>query len=252
MMTGWLVNPFQFLSFLAEDGRKKICGGLKKSHMTTSETTSDMSNYNKLPRQLDNPIDYAFYDLSDRLSPIFKRMHFTPNQITTLSFIAGLLAVMLFRQCHRSLFYWGAGVVCLWISYFFDCMDGIYARRYKMATAFGDVYDHAKDVIVVILMIVLLILHYTLSSVERIILVFIVVGGIILTECHVGCQQTYHTLVTGRKSEGVLQMHVNLCPAGTRAHVIKNLGITRWGGCGFVYVTLTVAFLYVGIKRFWK
>ena len=34
------------------------------------------------------------------------------------------------------------------ISYFFDVLDGIYAREYNMVSEFGDYYDHIKDIVV--------------------------------------------------------------------------------------------------------
>lgn len=34
------------------------------------------------------------------------------------------------------------GTILYYIGYFFDCMDGNYARTYKMTSDFGDKYDH--------------------------------------------------------------------------------------------------------------
>ena len=47
----------------------------------------------KLPSNYDDPIDSLFCDYSEKLNPYFKRINFTPNGITTLSFIFGLLAI---------------------------------------------------------------------------------------------------------------------------------------------------------------
>lgn len=36
------------------------------------------------------------------------------------------------------------------LGYFFDCVDGIFARRYGMTSRLGDMYDHVTDVTVTI------------------------------------------------------------------------------------------------------
>ena len=36
------------------------------------------------------------------------------------------------------------------LGYFFDCVDGIFARRYGMTSRLGDMYDHVTDVTVTV------------------------------------------------------------------------------------------------------
>ena len=45
------------------------------------------------------------------------------------------------------------------LSYFFDCMDGNFARTYKMQTKFGDYYDHIKDVIIMLIFALILFIY---------------------------------------------------------------------------------------------
>ena len=33
----------------------------------------------------------------------------------------------------------------MFVGYFFDCMDGHFARKYNMVTEFGDMYDYITD-----------------------------------------------------------------------------------------------------------
>ena len=97
----------------------------------------------KIPEESDNPIDNFILKIVDPLCPLFKALHFTPNGITTISLVFGLLSAYLLYKGHPYLF-----GITFFISYFFDCMDGYYARKYNMVTRFGDIYDHVKDIVV--------------------------------------------------------------------------------------------------------
>ena len=48
--------------------------------------------------------------------------------------------------------------VSYFISYFFDCQDGNYARTYKMYSDFGSLYDHISDAVIIIGLIAIYIL----------------------------------------------------------------------------------------------
>ena len=43
------------------------------------------------------------------------------------------------------------GAILYYIGYFFDCMDGNYARTYKMTSNFGDKYDHSFSALKVLI-----------------------------------------------------------------------------------------------------
>jgi phosphatidylglycerophosphate synthase len=97
----------------------------------------------KIPCDLENPIDNVLYDLSDWMCPFFYKTGHTPNMITTYSLITGVLSCYFLWKGHILLF----GIFYA-ISFFFDCMDGHFARKYNMTSKFGDMYDHIKDNIV--------------------------------------------------------------------------------------------------------
>lgn len=96
----------------------------------------------KTEYKYENFIDIQLYKLADQLNPFFYEMGFTPNGITTIS---ALFILGFFYYYKKGLYVEGS--ICYFISYFFDCMDGSYARRYKMTSKFGEYYDHIKDVI---------------------------------------------------------------------------------------------------------
>ena len=39
------------------------------------------------------------------------------------------------------------GTILWFLSYYFDCADGKMARKFKMISKFGDIYDHTSDII---------------------------------------------------------------------------------------------------------
>ena len=113
-----------------------------------------MSSARKLPAKYENPIDNFLVSIAEKLNPIFYNLGFNPNGITTLSLIFGIL----FNYYYFNKKYEMAATMMM-ISYFFDCMDGNFARTYNMQTKFGDYYDHIKDVLVMLVFAGILFLY---------------------------------------------------------------------------------------------
>jgi phosphatidylglycerophosphate synthase len=97
----------------------------------------------KIPYEIECPIDNVLITASEPVSIALNKLGFTPNGITTLSLIAGVFSVLALNNGCSWL-----SALLLGISYFFDTVDGYYARKYNMTSKFGDCYDHIKDVIV--------------------------------------------------------------------------------------------------------
>ncbi len=108
------------------------------------DTQSNTTGKKLLPEHQD-VVDFQLDKLVVILNPMFKSINFTPNHITTLSLIFGLITLYLLWKKHCML----AGV-SYFISYFFDCQDGNYARTYKMYSEFGSLYDHISDAVIII------------------------------------------------------------------------------------------------------
>ena len=95
----------------------------------------------KIPAEYENPIDDYVYKMVAFFDTIFYNYNFTPNIITSLSLITGLLAsYYLLKKSYLS-------IVFLLISYFLDYSDGYFARKHNMVTEFGDFFDHGSDTI---------------------------------------------------------------------------------------------------------
>jgi phosphatidylglycerophosphate synthase len=98
----------------------------------------------KIPEHLECPIDtFILNNIVIPINPIFKSMGATPNILTGISGVFGLLAVYFIYNSNYAL-----GALMYLLSYIFDCFDGNFARTYNMVSPFGDWFDHTKDTIV--------------------------------------------------------------------------------------------------------
>lgn len=104
---------------------------------------SDLKPYQK-------PHDSIFTTLITRhISRVFSYLlikydkHVTPNQISTLSLLIGILACILFVYLE----YWWriVGVILMQISFALDCSDGEVARFKEMGSKFGAWFDSVSD-----------------------------------------------------------------------------------------------------------
>jgi len=193
----------------------------------------------KIDENSENPIDHLFLLISEQLCPIFYSLNFNANGITTLSLIFGLI----------SLYYLYNGKVAMFmigyiISYFFDCMDGHYARKYGCVSKFGDYYDHIKDILVVFGVIVTVFLRYNLSIKTMIITSIIISILTILMFSHLGCQEI---LYSNEGESPSLEGMKKLCPDDKG----KSIKYTRYFGCG-TYTVLIVIIVYIICKDTFK
>ena len=139
---------------------------------------------NKIPAELDNPIDTIIYNHIDKQLDLFKNLKLTPNLITTISLICGLGSVYSVNKDNYI-----SGAILWFLSYYFDCADGKMARKFKMTSKFGDIYDHVSDIIKHLLLFYVLYkkLNYNLPQLKLITITIIFI--IILTGAQIGCQE---------------------------------------------------------------
>ena len=106
-------------------------------------------------KNFDSVVDNVMYNLSDNISPILYKYNITPNQITVLGIITGLMAsyYLYIDELHLSLLF-------ITLSCFFDNLDGHHARKYKLTSKFGDLLDHIGDIIKVCCLIYVLYIKY--------------------------------------------------------------------------------------------
>jgi len=202
----------------------------------------------KLHVDQENPIDYIFIRAANAVAPFFKSLGATPNFITTLSVIASILASWSVLQGNKASFVvWGI------LSYFFDCLDGHFARRYDMCTKFGDYYDHLTDWLYYGL------LFYAAFGVRGLTAAaspwwWLIYGVIIVAATgmcwHFGCQESIYAAKREatnapdsqcRFEAPTLCNFVGICP---NPH--ENIAYSRWCGCGtFAMLVIAIIVLFV-------
>lgn len=144
---------------------------------------------NKIPNELDNPIDVILYNQVDRDLEFYKKLGLTPNGLTTISLILALTGIYNFYHDEYFL-----GALLFFIGYYFDCADGKMARKYKMFSKYGDLYDHYSDFI----KITLLFYVFYKKSPEKFKKIFIVsIILFIFLKLYTSCQENIY----GRKEE---------------------------------------------------
>jgi len=98
----------------------------------------------KIASHLECPIDNCLLDAieSSKITSVLFNWGLTPNMVTTIGNLFRLLSISLWLRGNSILFF-----ISAMIAYFFDCLDGYYARESGMTSKLGDLYDHFSDFI---------------------------------------------------------------------------------------------------------
>ena len=187
---------------------------------------------NKLPYEYESSIDIAIFKFLETHMHIYKKLNFTPNILTTFSLIFGLFSAYLITKDWYKL-----AALMYFISYYYDCADGKFARKYKMVSVIGDYYDHISDVLKGALIL------YALNTTNKERFskwIIVIVILLILSIYHLGLQQCVYNEVRGTKESPTLDI---FRPHNNKKHMIHH---TRVFGMG----TFTVLFCL--IIFFWK
>lgn len=190
----------------------------------------------KIDEKYDNPIDNFNIYIADKIAPCFRSIGLTANDITTMSLVLGLLSIFFLWKGYVWLF-----AITFYISYFFDDMDGYYARKYKITSKIGDLYDHGKDFVVIsILLVVLFIRNKNCSS--RMIIPAIVILAIvgILASMHYGCIEKM-----SEKQSDSLGFTTKICPNDP----YKSSEWLRFFGAGTWIVVAIVVIVWLEKKK---
>jgi len=187
----------------------------------------------KLKEEDENPIDNLVYKVVEILDPIFYKLKFTPNIITTLSIIFGILSIYYFIK---------KNYICIplyVISYILDCSDGYYARKYNMVTKFGDYYDHISDILV---HYILLYLIYIKTKVRyKIPLIITIIIFTFLISYHIALQE----LIYNKEVESEwLNVYITFFISNLNK---DNIRWSRYFGCG-TYNLIFVIIMYLSIN----
>lgn len=189
----------------------------------------------KIPYIYENPVDNFLIQFSEITSPYIYSVGFTPNMITTLSNITCIITIILLLNAN---YYWAALVVM--IMYYFDCLDGHFARKYDMVTVFGDYYDHISDLSKIIS--ILITLYYI--NPDKFYKIIPIIGFMgIMMAVHMGCQE----LLYENNESDTLEPTKQLCPVKNQNDtdtLKKILESTKLFGCGTFYITIALSIVY--------
>ncbi len=198
---------------------------------------------NKLPYEYESPFDVLIYKSLHYTNPIYYRLGFTPNMITTVSFIFGLIsAYLLYKQKYI------LSALVYAISYYYDCMDGSLARQYKMISKFGDLYDHLTDTIVIVAILWILITNTEMSKNYKLFGFILFIVFTLLLVVHTSHQEDYYNKIKNKDKENYSIMHTVLSKLfNINNH--DNMRYTCYFGCGTWVVMYMCYLIYFEISK---
>lgn len=198
----------------------------------------------KIHPAFENPIDNVIIDIGTAVNIPLRKIGITPNMLTTVSLVLGLLGAW---TVYKQSFYLGALLV--FMAYFFDCMDGNMARKYDMVTVFGDYYDHIADLVKIAFLLIAVLISPSLPLTFKI--GFVIVNMIFAgaSSVHLGCQErvyrkrVYHATRTRSRERilenGTLTPMEALCPGNPD----DSIRISRYFGTGTFFTILCLSLI---------
>ena len=191
----------------------------------------------KIPNHLENPIDNIYYYYVKKIAARLYKKKITPNQITTVGNIIGFIGLyLLYKKMYLSiaLFYM--------IRYFFDCLDGYYARTHNLVSIFGDYYDHYSDLIIFISYLWILFLNNPRLFMYSLIIIGILFIGLCI---HLYYQEIYYANMHEAPTINIIQKIIpSFIKPKNKKDLEQKLKYSRLFGCGTFTLTITIIIIY--------
>jgi len=171
------------------------------------------------PKAVEEPVDFFFHRrLALPLVKMAAKLGLTPNQITWLSLLTGLLsAYSFYRGCFP------LGAAFMMIAIVFDCSDGMLARITGQSSPLGRALDGSFDAVWIVLVWVALYFGGTYTPLRGYLLPFMAISGICMPlHCwtYDGVKTTYVSLCEPDFSE----KHLSSKEASLYARETKSQG----------------------------
>ncbi len=186
---------------------------------------------NKLSDQYENIFDIYIYKFIDSHLHIYKQLGLTPNMVTSLSLISGIISAYMIHNKKYKI----AGILFL-IAYYFDCVDGKLARKYNMVSKFGDYYDHISDTIKFILVMYVL---YKDNTTRFKTFGIVIILLVVLCFYHLGCQQGLYNDNKKLSESPSLDIF-----KPDKDSSLTNINATKYFGCGTLYVIMSLMIFF--------
>ena len=190
---------------------------------------------NKLPYDYECPIDVWLLKFIDTHLDVYYNLGFTPNMITTLSILLGILAAYMIK---RGKFHSAAFLVL--ISYYFDCVDGKLARKHNMVTVFGDYYDHFGDMFKFIVILYALFNCQVDTNYQHLNFIGILFGISIILCIHLGYQERIYNNNNNNNNDSPFLFLFKLFTIFDK-NPERTICYTKYFGCG----TLILSFILI-------
>jgi phosphatidylglycerophosphate synthase len=193
---------------------------------------------NKNKSELNSPFDNILNSIAESQLNFYYNLNFTPNILTTLSLLTGIGCIYAVYKDSYIL------AAILWlISYFYDTIDGKFARKYNMTSKFGDYYDHISDI--TIALGVSIMLFYKISAIKEnkyFLIKSVIFFGIlcILAYIHIMCQE----MITTSKESHILKS-INVLPKFNKKTCYDYIKYLRFFGIGTLILILGIYMLYI-------
>lgn len=188
----------------------------------------------KIPPELDNPIDNVLIDIANSMSNIFYQSGFTPNVLTSISLTLGITSAYLMYKDNYTL-----AALLYFASYYFDCFDGFFARKYDMETPFGDFFDHLSDWFKFVLIFYVM---YLKNKKLVFIYFFIFLFLLSFTYIHIGCQEEIYD-----KRDMQPMLRIFMCP-GNPYDIAKYARYMGSGTINLIFTLMILTFPYFSQK----
>ncbi len=176
----------------------------------------------KLGKENESKLNHMIYSIVEVLDPIFYKLHFTSNDVTTFSIIFCYLSYINLKKKNLS------SITYYLIYVILDYLDGYMARKYNMSSDFGDMYDHVRDVSFNMLLFSVIYKNIYLSS------LFVI--GVLLSLISIGCQEVQFENKCEDTYNNTLSILKNYCVKSKLFDILE-----KYTGNGTTYVFTVMA-----------
>lgn len=183
---------------------------------------------NKIPKELDNPIDLILYNQIDKDLDFYKQLGLTPDGLTFISLLCALFGIYNFYKDEYFL-----GGLFFFIGYYFDCADGKMARKYSIFSKYGDLFDHYSDMLKTILLFYVFYIKSPAKFNKIIIVSFVL---FILLKMYMSCQESIYNKKEESAFLNTFTFKINNCE--------EKLKYLRWFAPGTSIMFLTLCILF--------
>ena len=212
---------------------------IKKISNDSNDSKEKDSKYigTKIPINLENPYDNLMKYFNESSLPLFYSLKLTPNVLTLTGGIFMILSIILilkYKFAYAALFYA--------IAYWFDCVDGQYARHYGLTSKGGEQLDHLIDLFRNILTCISIYIIKIPTSKKLIFAGLYVIST--LTNMYVSnCIQNYYFLHSKTDDKYHMKDQMKFCKQNPE----EQLKYVRYFGSGTKILVIIIFLLYLSL-----